>query len=753
MSTKNGNGHDDYHAFLKQKQLVFRSTGKECKPEDANPKLFPFQRDLVMWSVRKGRAAIFADTGLGKTFMQLEWARLMGERTLILAPLSVARQTVNEGKKIGVDVHYTRSGDDIVDGINITNYEMIDHFNPEDFGAVVLDESSILKSFNGKTRRELTAKFAKTLYKLCCTATPAPNDIIEIGRHSEFLGIMTNGGMLSSFFVHEKSPEYHGTNYRIKGHAEKAFYRWMASWSMSIRKPSDLGYSDDDFILPPLNIAARYIKVNYVPEGQFFFTHLSGIQDRAEVRRGTIEERVTIAAELVNADDEQWIVWCGMNEESTLLHKQIVGSVEVVGSDSPEDKAAALEAFQDGQYRVLVTKPSIAGFGMNFQNAHKMVFVGIDDSYEKYYQAIRRCYRFGQTKPVDVTLVLADIQQAIYDNVLRKEEQARHMNARLIDNLSEFEKEEIMNLSSNDWQYTEDEARGAAWRFLLGDCVERSKEIEDNSVGLIIYSPPFNDLFTYSPSERDLGNARSLDEFFKHYEYVVTETQRVLMPGRTCVVHAENLLASRTHHGYIGMIDFRGEIIRAHQKAGWIYAGEITIDKDPQVQAIRTKNHRLLFITKGKDSARSRPGLADYLLLFEKPGDNPTPIDTDVTDDEWIQWARPVWSDIRETNVLNTTPAKGAEDEKHICPLQLDLITRCVRLWSNKGEIVFSPFAGIGSEGHEAVRLERQFVGIELKPEYWRQGIKNLQRAENAAKQIDLFTWAEMQQETEAASE
>jgi len=518
----------------------------------------------------------------------------------------------------------------------------------------------------------------------------------------------------------------------------------MASWGMSIRMPSDLGYDDNGFVLPPLSIIPHYIKVDYVPEGQLFFTELKGIQDRSLVRRSTIEERVNVAAQLVNNGADQWIVWCGLNEESSRLASAIPEAVEVVGSDSPEVKAERLGAFQDGQYRVLVTKASIAGFGMNFQNAHHMVFVGLDDSYETYYQAIRRCYRFGQTKPVQAHIVLADIQSPIYENVLHKEEQAKNMAERLIANLAEFEREEIMSFNTTSYGYTEDQATGKGWEMKLGDCIQRTPEIPNDSVGLIVYSPPFNDLFTYSPSEHDLGNGRNLDEFFAHYQFIIEETKRVLMPGRTMAVHCENLLASRTHHGYIGMIDFRGDIIRAHQKAGWIFAGEITIDKDPQVQAIRTKNHRLLFLTLNKDSGKSRPGLADYLLLFEKPGENTVPVDNDVSEEEWIQWARPVWSDIRETNVLNTTASKADKDEKHICPLQLDLIERCVRLWSNRGETVFSPFAGIGSEGYVAVKLGRQFVGIELKPEYWKQATRNLSEAERVSGQMDLFQWAEL---------
>lgn len=464
-----------------------------------------------------------------------------------------------------------------------------------------------------------------------------------------------------------------------------------------------------------------------------------------------MEERCQESARLVNADDEQWVVWVGLNDEGRRMAELISDSVLVEGSQSPEDKAAALEAFQDGKHRVLITKPRIAGFGMNFQQAHKMVFVGMDDSWEMYYQAIRRMYRFKQEKTVQVYLVLADVQVAIYENVMEKEAKANEMRERLIANVSQFERDELLDLSTSDWQYEEKTSTGQGWVMMLGDSVERIKEIEDDSIGHIVYSPPFNDLFTYTPTERDLGNARDLVEFFKHYDYIIRETLRVLMPGRTCAVHAENLLASKTHHGYIGMIDFRGEIIRAHQKAGWIYVGEITIDKDPQVQAIRTKNHRLLFVTLGKDSARSRPGLADYLLLFEKPGENPTPIDTDVTTDQWIQWAHPVWTDIKETDVLNTVVAKADSDERHICPLQLGVIERCVRLWSNKGEKVLSPFAGIGSEGYEALKHGREFVGIELKPEYFNVAVRNLTNAELATRQVDLFERAAAQAEVEAS--
>ena len=748
MSSTNGkNGHDDYQAFLKQKQLVFRSTGKECKPEDVNPKLFPFQRDLVMWSVRKGRAAIFADTGLGKTFMQLEWARLMGERTLILAPLSVARQTVNEGKKIGVDVHYTRSGDNLSDGINITNYEMIDHFNPEDFGAVVLDESSILKSLDGKTRQKLTDMFGNTPHRLACTATPAPNDIAEIANHAEFLGIMSRVEMLASFFVHDDD------GWRLKGYATENFFRWMASWGMSIKKPSDLGYEDNGFVLPPLNVRPVFLASGYVPEGQLFFTGLKGITQRSEVRRGTIDAKASEVARLANESDEQWIIWHGLNDEGYMLRDMIPDGVLVEGSQSLDEKIAALEAFQDGSIRVLITKSSIAGFGMNFQNAHNMAFMGLSDSWESYYQSIRRQWRFGQQHPVNVHVVLTDIEQEIWNNVQSKEREAINMSDNLIKNVQQYERDEIGAANESQFDYQEKDASGKNWELWLGDSVERMKAIESESVGLSVFSPPFQSLYTYSPTERDLGNSRSKTEFFTHFSFIIDELLRITKPGRNACVHVQQLTTTKSTDGYIGMKDFRGDVIRAFEERGWIYYGEVCIDKDPQAQAIRTHSIGLLFTQFNKDSMMSRPALADYIIIFKKPGDNAEPINHNLDNDTWIEWARPIWYGIKESDTLNVVAARSDKDERHICPLQLGTIERCIKLWSNEGDLVFSPFAGIGSEGYEAIKYGRRFLGIELKPEYFRVAVNNIKNATREAGRIDLFTWAEMQQETEASGE
>jgi hypothetical protein len=422
----------DYAEFLARKRLRFADHGVTVDEGQVHPMLHDWQRRIVAWAARKGRAAIFADCGLGKTFMQVEWARLCGDTSLILAPLSVARQTVREAAKVGVDVRYVRDGGDVSGpGVWITNYELADRFDPAAFDAVVLDESSILKNVDGKTRRRLTDAFADVPRRLACTATPAPNDVAELCNHAEFLGVMPRNEMLAAYFVHDSD-----TGWRLKGHATGPMFEWMASWAVTLRRPSDLGFADDGYDLPDLSIIAETVAVDTAPEGQLFATELGGVGGRAKVRRETLDARVQRAAKIASGSG-QWIVWCGLNDEADGIAALVDGAVNVPGAWAPDDKAAALEAFQDGQIRVLVTKPQIAGFGMNFQNCHQMAFVGLSDSYEAYYQAIRRCWRFGQTQPVDVRIVVSDLESQIVDNVRRKETEAAAVTARLVAHMRE----------------------------------------------------------------------------------------------------------------------------------------------------------------------------------------------------------------------------------------------------------------------------------------------------------------------------
>lgn len=416
-----------YESFLEGKRRKAQEAGRKIDLDAVSPVLYDWQARVVRWAIRAGRAALFEDCGLGKTGQQLEWARLIAGRSLILAPLSVARQTVREAEHLlGLEVKYVRNGEQAKGpGIFVTNYEMVDHFDPNDFGAVVCDEASIMKNAEAATRKALTAFASRVPYRLACSATPAPNDHAELTNQAAFLGVMSRVEMLAAYYVHDDD------GWRLKGHASGPMYKWMASWAVALRTPSDIGGSDAGFVLPKLSIIPEVVNVDIDSPGQLFAADLGGVGGRHNVRRQTIDARCERGADLANQDG-QWIVWAGLNEEADRITRDVAGAVNVEGSMAPERKAELLEAFQDGEVRVLVTKAKIAGFGMNFQNCHQMAFVGLSDSYEAYYQAIRRCWRYGQTLPVNAHVVVSQLETQIIDNVRRKEDQATEMTAALV---------------------------------------------------------------------------------------------------------------------------------------------------------------------------------------------------------------------------------------------------------------------------------------------------------------------------------
>jgi hypothetical protein len=419
-----------YGEFLSRKQRRHQSQGVDVLLDPAEQThMHEWQTRIVQWALHRGRAAVFADTGLGKSRMQVAWAHHIADRSMILAPLSVARQTVREAAAIGVEVNYVRSPEQVGDGVSITNYEMAHKFDPTEFGAVALDESSILKSFTGSMRNALIRQWADVPYRSSWSATPAPNDVTELCNQAEFLGVMPRSEMLAAYFVHDDD------GWRLKGHAAEPMFRWMSTWAVAVRRPSDIGGDDHGYDLPPLRILPVGIEVPIEQDGQLFATDLGGVGGRAAVRRSTLDARVEAATERLKHDG-QWIAWCGLNAEAEAIAGAVDG-VNVHGSQTPEEKAEAFEAFQDGSIRVLVTKPSIAGFGMNFQNCHQMTFVGLNDSWESYYQAVRRCWRFGQRHPVDAHVIVSTLEMQIVDNVRRKEAEV----ARWVDRLVHYTKE------------------------------------------------------------------------------------------------------------------------------------------------------------------------------------------------------------------------------------------------------------------------------------------------------------------------
>ena len=740
----------EYKDFLSSKAITPRAAGLSSVPS-LNDQLFDFQRDMTRWALRRGRAALFCDCGTGKGFMQLEWADKVPGPVLILAPLAVAAQTVREGKKFGIDARHVRAQSEVSGKISVTNYEMLHHFDPKHFQGVVLDESSILKSLDGKTRTTIIESFRETPFKLACTATPAPNDFMELGNHAEFLGAMTHQEMLSMFFVHDGGETQ---KWRLKGHAESEFWKWLCSFCVMIRKPSDLGYDDGKFKLPRLNLHEIVVRSTTPTDGFLIALPASSLQERLHARRASLNERVNITADLVNADGERWLVWCNLNDESAELCRAIPDAVEVKGSDSDTHKEKSMMDFAAGKIRVLVSKPSICGFGMNFQACHKMAFVGLSDSYEQYYQAVRRCWRFGQHHPVDAYIITADTEGAVVENIRRKESDAAKMAEEMVKHMHSINESNIKGTQRTEAVYMETVERGENWTMHLGDCVEVVGKLADNSIDYSIWSPPFSSLYTYSASDRDMGNSKNDGEFEKHFGFLLDELFRVMVPGRLVSFHCMNLPTSKTHHGYIGIRDFRGDLIRMFEARGFIFHSEVCIWKDPVTAMQRTKAIGLLHKQMVKDSCMSRQGVPDYLVTMRKPGENPKPVSGELDHwagddtfkstgrlsiDLWQRYASPVWMDINPSRTLQKDSARDEKDERHICPLQLDVIERGVMLWSNEGDTVLSPFGGIGSEGYIALKMGRKFIGAELKPSYWKQAVANLQVAEREAKETMLI--------------
>ena len=433
----------NYRDFLKSKEVESINAGFKIDSEQLNPMLFPFQRDIVKWAIQKGKAAIFSDCGTGKTMMQLEFAHQVVNRTggkaLVVAPLSVVSQTKKEGLKFGIPVNICRTHKDVKDGINITNYEMLDHFDANAFICVVLDESSILKSFTSQTRNLLIDKFQRTPYRLACTATPSPNDQSEIGNHAEFLGIMSRTEMLATYFIHDGSDT---SKWRLKGYGEKKFWEWVATWAICVRNPADLGYTNDGFELPKLNLIEKIVS-SPPQEGMLVAIRAETLSERRAARKESMDRRIDVAKKLVDTSPEQWLIWCDFNAESKALKEAIKDSVEVVGSDNPDYKAQTALDFADGKIHALVSKASIYGFGMNFQTCHNMIFCGISDSYEMFYQAVRRCWRYGQEHDVNVYIAISEAELNVLDNIKRKQAQMDKMQDNMVSLMHDVTMSEI----------------------------------------------------------------------------------------------------------------------------------------------------------------------------------------------------------------------------------------------------------------------------------------------------------------------
>lgn len=441
----------EYQEFIKQKS--FRHIEAGFVADDLPYPLFDYQEPIVRWSLKRGKSAIFADTGLGKTIMQLAWAdqvaKYTGGPVIVLAPLAVSNQTIEEGEKYGIYVEKANPGAPFFGpGIVITNYEQLHKFNPDEFRGIVLDESSILKGMDGRRRKEITEFGRHIPYRLSCTATPSPNDFMELGTQAEFLGIMSQIEMLAMFFIHDGGDV---SKWRLKGHGESKFFQWLATWAVVIRSPEDLGFDGSSHKLPPVVYHSHVVETT--PEDALFVEPAQGLQDRNKARKDSVEDRVATAARIAAGMDGQVLVWCNLNDESEKLSQAIHGAVEVKGSDKPDHKTNSLIGFAHGDIRVMVSKPKIAGFGMNFQKCHQMIFVGLSDSWESYYQAIRRCWRFGQTEEVHVHVVSADTEGAVVENIRRKDEQNKVLGEKMVKHMKTMMDKEIFSAATTKTEY------------------------------------------------------------------------------------------------------------------------------------------------------------------------------------------------------------------------------------------------------------------------------------------------------------
>jgi hypothetical protein len=729
------NNNSEYDSFLRSKNKTHILSGFDVPIDTLNPSMFEFQKFIVARALKAGKYAIFADCGLGKTLMQLEWSSKVNKETnkpvLILAPLAVSGQTIKEGSKFHIDVcKYDGSSAPI----QITNYEQLENIDCSIFGGIVLDESSILKNFEGSIKKQIISLFKGTPYKLACTATPSPNDPMELGNHAEFLDVMGRNEMLAMYFVHDGGET---AKWRIKGHAIKRFYQFVGTWAIMLNKPMDIGFEMHGYDLPSLNLIDKQIKTPKRDNGQLFNDAvISATNFNAELRLTKIERLNEVVSIVNSKPEENFIIWIKQNEEGELLKKLIPEAIEVKGSDTNEWKEKHLLGFGENKFRILISKTKIASFGLNYQNCRNQIFASLDFSFEGLYQAIRRSYRFGQKREVNIYLITTDTMANVKQAIEIKQKQFEDMQLEMGDAVNQNLKGNIMTESTYDNEGYSDE-----WVSIKrGDCVKLIKDVENESIGLSVFSPPFAELYTYSSHLEDMGNSKDYKEFLIQFKYLIKELHRVLITGRNVAVHCMDLPIQKGKEGYIGLRDFSGMILSAFIECGFIYHSRVTIWKDPVVEMQRTKALGLLHKQVKKDSTKSRVGLPDYVMIFRKDGECLNPVtNTEIPVDLWQQYASPVWMDIDYGNTLQGfRNGREDNDEKHICPLQLDTIERLIHLYTNKGDTVLTPFMGIGSEAYQAIKMGRKAVGFELKESYYDLAKGNIKAIIESKNQLSL---------------
>jgi DNA modification methylase len=715
------------------------------------PHLHEYQRFAATFAVARQRAALFLECGLGKTSVALTWIEHVreGRPAIICAPLAALHEFENERDRFfpGVPLTIVPTADfpawlAVPRGIAlVTHHAFTVDRDLSGVGAFVLDESSILKSGEGAIAQALVRSCRPIQKRLALSATPAPNDPTEYATHATWLGYLrSDAEFRARFFVRD------GKDWRIKGHAAEALPRWLARFALWMRDPAAYGMPcaalpAEDFRTQIVSLSAS---TNGVERDLFGApANALGMSERARLRGDLYADPARAEAAVRLCAGHRSIVWCIRNEQADSIERALraagIRVAQIGGTTRDEDRVAIVTAFREGEVETLVAKPKVIGHGTNLQCADRMIFAGYDESYEAVHQAIRRAHRQGRVGKLSVFYLAAPEEMPILSTLDAKgkqwhteaDRQEREFAVALAGDLDAYHHGRTMSIAAEESERLPT-AQGPHFRLLHGDSIAlMPAEMEADSVDLSVFSPPFASLFTYSSEAADMGNCSDQDavEFNLHFGHFSRELLRVMKPGRVVCLHLSQLIAFRARHGRKGMRDFRGDVVRVMEAAGFLYYGEFVVPKNPQATAIRTKTERLQFSQFKRDSLESSPALNDYVLEFRKPGTQAVPVLNDVSNEEWIRWASGVWDDVRETEVLSYHSARAEEDERHIAPLQLTVIERCVRLWSNPGEVVFTPFLGIGSEVYTAIRQRRIGWGIELKPEYFKQAVRNSETA------------------------
>ena len=826
----------EYREFIETKFKFSKSYGFEINKHIINPLLKQHQKDIVHWAIKKGRAAIFASFGLGKSFIQTEILRIIhlteSGRHLIIAPLGVRQEFLRDGKRLNVDYKFIRKTEDVgEDGFYITNYESVrdGKLDVNLFTSVSLDEASVLRSYGSKTYQEFLPLFDDIKYRFVATATPSPNRYKELIHYAGFLGVMDTGQALTRFFQRDSSK---ANNLTLYPHMEKEFFTWLHSWAIFLQKPSDLGHCDDGYELPAIKVFYHEVSTDLYSgkedrdgQMQMIKDAAMGLKDAATEKREGIPQRIEQMMGIINNDpDSHYIIWHDLESERHAINQALKEAVDVFGSQDLEIREQRIIDFSDGKFKYLSTKPEIAGSGCNFQrHCHKAIFLGIGYKFNDFIQAIHRIHRFLQTKQVEIHIIYSQNERLILKSLQKKWSEDDNLREKMTEIIKEnglcttgLEKELSRGIGMK-----RQEIKGSLFTAINNDCVEETKSMQSNSIDLIHTSIPFGNHYEYSANYNDFGHNEDNPSFFNQMDYLTPELLRILKPGRVAAIHVKDRIrfGNVTGYGMPSVDPFHSDCIVHYRKHGFVYFGMITVVTD--VVRENNQTYRLGWTENCKDGSKMGVGSPEYILLFRKLPTDTSRAYADVKvakskeeysrgrwqidahsfwrssgdrllTSEELQGYAPdkigkifsqrsletiydykqhvkiaetldnkgslptkfmavapgshdddVWHDVNRMITLNAEQSKRSL-EKHICPLQLDIIERIITRFSNKDELVFDPFGGIMSVPYMALKLGRRGIATELNTSYFKDGVRNLKLIENKISMPSLFDFEEI---------